>query len=409
MKRLAICLLLALTASAQHPLTEALQKGRVAVTFEKGRVGGPGAELLRREIASTQFFLLGEEHGTADIAEFATALLPDAWKSGYRHVVMEVGPYSLERLEGKAPFAQVAEFNRRYPGALPFLSWKEEAQFYATAMQLNGGRRGTVWGIDQEFILSPTAHFERLVSLAPNAKARGVAEELLARSRAGEGEMRKTKNPGAVFFFNATTEDFAQLRTAFRGASPAALQLIDALDESREIYRLNGTSGWESNQQRSLLMKRLFGEAYRAAVVNGEAKPKVFVKLGAYHVMRGRSLTGVYDIGTMLPELAAANGTRSFQLLVLPRGGYTNAHRPFSPNDDDKRAPYDPVKELPWDMKPILDAASPTEWSLFDLRPLRVPLARGKLGTLDPKLERLLWGYDAVLIVPEVRAATLFE
>lgn len=197
-----------------HPLTAELQKVRMPVVLKDGRLTGAGAELLHKELANTQFFLIGEEHGTADIARFSTALLPEAWKNGYRH---------------------------------------------------------------------------------------------------------------------------------------------------------------------------------------------------ATHTMRGRSMTGVYDIGSMLPELATANGMRSFQIMVIPRSGFTNAHRPFSPNADDKRAPYDPAKELPFDAKPLFDAASATDWSLFDLRALRAPLARRKLEPIEDRFRNVLWGYDAILVIPDVSPATLFH
>jgi hypothetical protein len=386
---------------APHPLTAELQKARLAVTLKDGKLSGPGAELLLQELAASQFFLIGEEHETAEIAKLATALLPAASKHGYRHVAFEIGPFSTARVR---TYDDIEAFLKRYPWSMPFVSWKEEAELYDTATKLGA----TIWGIDQEFVLAGTANLEALVAMAKDDASRAAAMKLLERSRAGDAELVKTKSPGAVFMLSATAEDLAALRTAFAGNTDA-LRLIDALEESREIYALNRTSGWESNYKRSLLMKRLFADAYAAAVAKGEARPKVFVKLGATHTMRGRSMTGVYDLGSMVPELAFMNGTRSFSLLVLPRGGFVNSHRPFSPNADDKRTAYDPAKALPFDAKPLLDAAAGTVWSLFDLRPLRVPLRRNRLAPLEPRFEDVLWGYDAILVIPEVTPATLFE
>ncbi|HEY0159007.1 MAG TPA: hypothetical protein VGF28_17105 [Thermoanaerobaculia bacterium] len=389
-----------LFAQTPHPLTAELQKGRLAVSLKEGKLSGPGADLLRKELATTQFFLLGEEHATAEIARFATALLPAAWNEGYRHLAVEVGPFSTAQV---GSYESIEAYLKRYPWSLPFLSWKEEAELYAAATKLGA----TIWGIDQEFILSATPHLERLVALAKDDAARAAAAKLLERSRAGDAEMLKTKSPATVFMFAAKAEDLAALRATF--TDPEALRLIDALEESRDIYTLGMTNGWQSNDRRAVMMKRLFAERYRAAVAKGEATPKVFVKLGATHTMRGRSMVGIYDLGNMIPELAAANGTRSFQIMVVPRGGFVNAHRPFSPNADDKRAAYDPAKDLPFDAKPLFDAVTGTEWSLFDLRPLRVQLHRGKLEPLEPRFRNVLWGYDAILVIPEVTPATLFE
>ena len=388
-------------AQAPHPLTAELQKNRMAISLKDGKLSGPGADLLLEELAASQFFMIGEEHETAEIARLATALLPAASKNGYRHLAFEIGPYSIARLR---TYDDVESELKRHSWSLPFLSWKEEAEFYAAAVKLGMD----VWGIDQEFVLAATPNLERLVALAKDDAQRAAATKMLERSRAGDAELTKTKNPGAVFMFSSTSDDFAALRTAFAG-NGEALKLIDALEESHEIYLLNSTSGWESNYRRSLLMKRLFADAY-AAAAKGEAKPKVIMKLGATHTMRGRSMTGVFDLGNMLPELAFMNGTRAFSLLVLPRGGFVNSHRPFSPNDDDKRTAYNPAEQLPFDGKPLFDAvAAGPEWSLFDLRPLRVPLQRSRMEPLEPRFRNVLWGYDAVLVIPEVSPATIFE
>jgi hypothetical protein len=44
-------------------------------------------------------------------------------------------------------------------------------------------------------------------------------------------------------------------------------------------------------------------------------------KYGASHIVRGLSQTAVYDLGTLLPEIAAIEGGHSFSLLVLPGAG----------------------------------------------------------------------------------------
>ncbi len=377
------------------------------VALKEGRLTGAGAELLHKELATTQFFLIGEEHGTAEIPRFHKALLNEAWKNGYRHVAIEVGPLALARV---ASYADAEKSNARYPFGFPFLSWKEDAEVFDAAMKLGGARRDTVWGIDQEFIFYATAHLERLLALAKSDAQRAAVTKLLDRSRAADAELLATKNPSKLLMLTATAADFEELRNAFRrGGDAESVRLVDALDESRAIYQLHGTSGWDSNERRARLIKRLFADAYASAAARGEKHPKVMVRLGATHLMRGRSMTNVFDLGAMLPELAAANGTRSFQILVIPRSGFTNEYRPMSQSGDDRRKAYDPAKSLPFDAKPLFDAASAGEWSLFDLRSLRVPLARRKLEPLEERFRDVLWGFDAILVMPDVTPATLFD
>jgi hypothetical protein len=393
-------------AQTPHPLTAELEKIRMPVSLKEGRLTGAGAELLHKELAATQFFMIGEEHGTAEIPRFHKALLQEAWKNGYRHVAIEVGPLSLARV---ASFEDAAKSNLEYPFGYPFLSWKEDAEVFDAAMKLGGGRRDTVWGIDQEFLFYATAHLARLVELAKTDAQRAAAMKALERSRAADAELLATRNPSKLMMLAAAAAELDELRTAFKGGDAAAVKLIEALDESRVIYQMHGVSGWQSNDTRAALIKRLFSDAYASAVARGEKHPKVMLRLGATHLMRGRSMTNVYDIGSMLPEVAALNGTRSFQILVIPKSGFTNEYRPMSQSADDKRKAYDPAKALPFDGKPLFDAAPAGEWSLFDLRAIRTPLVRKKLEPLEERLRDVLWGFDAILVMPDVTPATLFD
>ncbi len=383
-------------------LATALGQNAHEVTWTGSDIGGPGAELLERELATTQFFLIGEDHGFAEIPKITTALLQRGWKHGYRHLGIEVGPVSIARLASAK--GDVAAYNRRYPWAIPFLTWEEEARLYAEAMKLGGGKPDAVWGLDQEFVISPTSHFERLLALAQTDNARTTAKAMLERARSGDKAMIETKSPRAVFLMSAKQADFDALRAAFAGDKRAEVKLIlDALEETWSIYSKNFTGDiYGNNEQRVRLIKRYFAERYHAAVARGEKQPKVLLKFGASHMMRGRTVVNVFDLGTTLPELAAMNGTRAFQLLIIPGGGRVNAWRPFSPSEDAKSAPYVP-KYAGVDLAPITSVAN--GWTLIDLRPLRADLSAGRIEPIDRGLEAMLWGYDAVLVIPSATAA----
>jgi hypothetical protein len=113
----------------------------------------------------------------------------------------------------------------------------------------------------------------------------------------------------------------------------------------------------------------------------------------------------------MASELALTNGSRSFHLLVIVAGGTHNAFFPFSGVVADKQKPYDPIEAISFmDVKPLLAAAAGREgWTLLDLRPLRPLVAARSLGKIERGLEEAIFGYDAVLVMPKARAATLFE
>ncbi len=404
------------TPSAPPPtLAEELAKNRLTLRPVDGQLTGPGAEWLAREAAESQFLLVAEDHGLAEMPEVTAALFDLARPAGYRHIVVEIGPLVAERFErmAAAPDAlqQFAAFNRDYPYGAAFYFWREEAAMLARIVQAMGGARDTVWGIDQEFIAAGAVHLERLVELAPDAAARALAERHLAFARQDMSRMMETKRADATFVASAPAEVFAELRHAFAAAGAEAARIIDELARSAEIYRMNSDGrGWLSNFSRGRLAKEHFRAYYDRALAAHGVPPRAVIKYGAMHLRRGRSTLGVHDIGNLASELAEFNGLRSFHLLVVCARGTVNAYHPFASPPEHKQKLYDPVASFAsmLDLKPILEAADPDEWTLLDLRPMRRLLFR-RYKDLDPGLKESIWGFDAVLVIPEGRAATLFE
>ncbi|MEK7727840.1 MAG: hypothetical protein AAB354_05460 [candidate division KSB1 bacterium] len=220
------------------------------------------------------------------------------------------------------------------------------------------------------------------------------------------------KNPGLVFLASAQKADFEKLENAFGPQAPLeAQEILLELRTSWEIYAKNfAGAGYESNAQRAGLMKKHFMNYYQQALEQEGSLPKVLFKFGVYHIKKGRSYTNVYDIGNLAAELAQANNSHSFHLFVLGAAGTQNAYLPFVGNEADKNKKIDAVATYDFaDIKPFLAAADQKLWTVFDLRPLRPLLHAQKLGSLAASTKELLWGYDAVLVIPQVRAATLFN
>jgi len=396
-------------------LVKELAQHRASFRFEDGKLEeSAAAKLLLDEARQSQFFLIAEDHGSAETPHLAAALYEAFQPLGYTHIAIEAGPLTGERLEAmaaKGGLEAVGAFSRAHSFTLPFFNWKEESEYLVAAVHSKKpGVKRAVWGVDQEFILSPAFHLARLEELAANDAARALVHRAKERSDAGDAEMAAKKNPSAVLFAHMTPAEFDELGAVF-GKNAEAARIVSELRESAEIYQLFFKGeGYRSNHERAEMIKRHFATYYAEAVTAGERRPRVLLKFGANHMMRGRTFADVFDLGTFLPELAAENGLRAFQLLVVAPGGHVNRLTPFSASADDRNAAYDPKhsRNLFFDPTPFLAAAEPDGWTLIDLRPLRPLLSGGKLVPDEP-LRRVIWGYDAVLVAPEFHAATLFE
>lgn len=394
--------------------TQQLSELKYTLALDEGVLKGRGADFLLSEAKAAQFFLIGEDHGIAEVPQFTVALFQQMNPMGYHHFAIETGPLTAQLLTRLAaePNAQAAfsAFHKENPFAVPFYNWHEEAALLIAVLKALKPGAQPLWGLDQEFIMSSKLHFKKLLALAPNDDARRVVEEFYEKTQTEFSRMVESKNPGLVFLASAQHADFEKLENAFGPQPPLeAQEILFELKTSWEIYVKNFSgAGYESNAQRAGLMKKHFMRYYQQALAQEGNPPRVLFKFGVYHIKKGRSYTNVYDIGNLAAELA--NNSRSFHLFVLGASGAQNAYLPFVGNEADKNKKIDAVATYAFvDIKPFLAAADQNLWTVFDLRPLRPLLHAQKLGSLAPNTKELIWGYDAVLVMPQVRAATLFD
>ena len=390
-------------ADAEPPAAEVLADTLVAnrhpLALKDGALRGVGADLLLRRAGEAQFVLIGEDHGFAETPRIAMALNRALGTHAFPHLVIETGRYSTELL-AKENAERLAAFVRAHPGVFPFFIWQDDVAM-AKQWTADDNVADPLWGIDQEFILATQVHLQRLVALAPDVRARKVAQDYLTRAQAADARMLAQHDPANMFLPALSPADFARLR---EGATAEAAALIAALEESAEIYRLQNTNPFLSNRMRSELMKREFMAHYRAAERAGEAAPRAMFRMGAFHMYRGLGPTRQFDIGNLASELAASNGRQSLHVLVLAAGGKVNRKLPFLADESLRAASYDAASETEvLGAKPLLDAALPDQWVLIDLVPLR---ASGKARTAAGQaFEELVFGYDLVLIIPQATAA----
>jgi hypothetical protein len=138
---------------------------------------GNNAEMLGQVARSHQFVLLGEQHGTAETAQFARALWRLLTQAGFAHLGIETGPATAGILEQAAAAGpqQLVELAGRYFFSIPFFYWQEEMELLTVGPDSIPPR---LWGLDQEFILSPWLHFNHLRDRARHPAQRELAGEL---------------------------------------------------------------------------------------------------------------------------------------------------------------------------------------------------------------------------------------
>ena len=371
------------------------------IGFSDAGLAGAGGDRLKAELDDAQFIALGEDHGFAGSPRLAQALASEARAYGPLYHAVELGPVTMQWVRRRLAAGGVEALQNDLAGkpfAFPFLSNREDAEL---ADDFDHGDR--VWGIDQEFVGAPTILMDELAGLAPDAATRARLEAI---RDADIGALAKG-DFNAIWMNRVSAADLADLKQIFAGSQQAEA-IVDALAASARIYQLNESGAYlQNNEQRAALMRSYFLAPYRAMA---EAAPRVLFKMGAYHMGRGTTPTSIYDLGSLLPGLAAANGLTSVHIAYLPMGGTVRVIKPA----DGKATAVQPYEDE--GVGAMLAAANiaperigPTGHVLIPLAPLRHALAGKKMKALPAFARFVLLGFDYLVTTRDAEAATAFE
>ncbi len=400
---LTIAAALAAPAAADPPAPVPTPAPAGLAMYLNGRgLSGPGADLLRGEIRNASVILYGEDHGFAGSPQILHALTPDAKAAGFGTYVAEISPSMAQtfaetwRAGGLQAFAHLVHDN---PLAVPFLSLKEDAELAAEFVG-PAGAESHLWGVDQEFIGSPTLLLQRLIEQAPSVRARTRVMLMLKAERAAQ----ESGDLDQLLLLNAQPAAFDSLNTDFAGA-PGAQDCIDAMRVSAAIYQLNSKGRiYASNLSRVRLMTQTFLSHYRKGP---GSPPKVILRLGAYHTGAGTTPTDMLDLGTLLSMSAKLEGKTALRMLFLPAGGQRAAFLP-TPGNPYVIQNYDDTETRAFlaGIGVSAEALTPGQWTLIPLAPVREMLEARGIDELPQFARFALLGFDYLITAPDAKPAT---
>ncbi|RZK94170.1 MAG: hypothetical protein EOO62_30970, partial [Hymenobacter sp.] len=344
------------------------------------QMGGAGWEKLRADIQKSQFVLVGEDHGIAQIPLFTAAVAREFKPAIF---VAEVDPYVAQAVaQLVAQPGPATAYLRRYPEALCFFDWSEEFELVRTLR----AQQVQLLGLDQVFITTSAPFYAQLAGLVKGKVAKSYFQRQAnkyqaqnqAFEKAGNDDFAMAKQPQSAI-------DSLGLLTQQEG--PAAQKMAHDYALSYTIYQK------QAHQLRVNLMKQNLVQAllpYQTAT--GPAAPKMLFKFGSNHLARGlsQSVKGeFYDIGNVVQNLADIQGQKSLHLYIIGKQG--ERAESDNPNFPAKRVGTYTVAENP-ELLPFLSQVAGPAWSAFDLRPLRRALTTSKLQLANPSLERTILG-----------------
>ncbi len=375
--------------------------------IQDGAIIGDGRTTLDTLIATSQFIMFGELHGSKNTSQMITALIPLLHKAGFNHTAFEVGPYSAKKLVNlstppSATVENLKKFTSRYAGKednqvpIPFFDGLEDAYFLQSIREHDIN----LWGLDQEYYSSTLYFMDELLSFVKNdADYTIIKSEKEEASKIITSWYAKEENSDTdIDLFKEIQKEPAvqQYLNRFRNDETTKV-IINDLEISWDIY-----SRWrsDSHADRISYMRNNFMKHYREALET-ETRPKVFLKFGNLHASKIVT-NGCYDLGNLITELANKSGTKATII---------NSWNRYYSNKKGKEIDY--LKKYARYYKRVHDfmvMAKTSEWTIIDLESIRNDIKNGRIALPTNgnyhRMKQLLDGYDYQLILPLDKAVT---
>jgi hypothetical protein len=388
-------------------LSKAVTENRTRLYFDGEVFAGPAWERLLAEARNAQFFLIGEEHGIAENPMLAAQLFTSLVDEGYENLVIEISPPIAQSLDRTLKSGGIEGLQGLYElagGEPAFFGMREEAELLHAARAALPDVHEVLWGIDYE-----VASDRRLLHQLQNAPRPASADQplnaLVAASEDSWASYAKTGNIQLAFSFSGDPALVRDVKKSWPDPDDEISLLLETLETTLEINRLwvEGR-GWESNALRAEFMRSNFLRHWRKATSQGDT-PKLMAKLGASHLVRGINMTGTFDLGTLLPEIAAVEGRRSFSVMIVP--GINSNVAVLNPTTW-TYSPQPAKDGYSKGIGQITAAAYPETFTLIDLVPLR-PIVSTREKTFGSKMIQIVHGFDMLLVMSGSTASSELE
>jgi hypothetical protein len=271
---------------------------------------------------------------------------------------------------------------------------REEAQFIASVVNAAPKSERVLWGLDRE-IFSDRYLISRLEPKVPPSAQDSFARLKEASTNAWA---RQQQNQGPPFLFSAQDPAVVSaVRAAWPNPDRESDTILRTLEESLAINAVAQTgTAWDSSERRAQWMRNSLAE--RLWEERRESPPKVMMKFGYNHMIRGANYVNIFDVGSMTDEVATLNGGRAFHILVLPGPGSRQAvlgpGRSFVSVSSDE---FDEFRAGDQRLTRVLSNANATGHEVIDLRAVRSLAMRG-LESWNADVVRTIHGYDAAVI-----------
>jgi hypothetical protein len=373
-----------------------------------GDLQDAGGKLMTDAIKDARFVLIGESHFSRETPRLAAAVCRIMRPDSY---AVEAGPSAAAYVNGLLQDSQRASHmrdrERTYPASMAFLNDEQENDLAANCAASSQTKKFALWGLDQEFEGASVILLQQM-NAEPNGRVSAAAiRSAMEKDKQAEARARLTGDATQLFLTSASDDDVTELRTALKKDGTAVSEsIMREFVASRRIYRLNQSDSPGSNSDRASLLKMHFLEQYRALQRN-TSNPRILLKFGDNHMWKGFNDTHQLDLGNFVAELASVEHATSLHIQVLAARGTLAEFDGYAKPMKDSPFVLADTPEYGW-LKPVVEMLPDKQTDhgsiVVDLRKLRF-----RNIAMTSEWERLVYGYDLLVMLPEFTPANLYH
>lgn len=346
------------------------------VSFE-----GNGWRIIDSACKASNYVLVGEDHFLNEIPFFVAAI---ARENKFDNFITEIDPFSaslLQRhIQDKNNFSA---WKKEFEETLSFFGLPKEMELLQQMVNSNS----RIMGTDQVLMNADRLLCSELKKITKEKKAYRLYEKIETNSTIHfDSFLANMQHPMYML-----TQEFEQdVKSLLQmNISSKEKEQLHAMMLSRKIYQE------QSHPLRLQLMKDNM-QHYYSHQLGG--KRNLF-KFGAIHLCKKEGLLGGYDIGNQVYQFANNRHEKSLHIMIIGKDGMQGspfkgfAAHPINTNEGELKS-----------LQPFIKEVKDEQWQCFDMAPLQRAINNGCLTIADKTLERMIEGYDYIVIIPIVTA-----
>lgn len=372
---------------SQSTFSEILKKNTATFHYQDNQFQGDGWKEILSQTKEHKNVLIGEDHLFNEIPLFVSKLTS---KVKIDNFFCEIDPYSAKIIDYKIQTLHEKELQKYVTSLSNRLSFS----FYSFLPEFNLLKdlvhaKTKIIGTDQIMLTVDKLMAVKLLEITTNKNAKLIYEDIKKKSD-DHFDVFINKKGKPYFLTDEFGENLKKLETLTLSLEETLI--IKDLKLSRRMY-LEGDHYLRIQLMKNNILKN----------IKLLQKGKNLFKYGAIHMNKGESILGGYDIGNFVANIADANFDTSLHIMIIGKSGTQGI--PFSKEVQKIDSDSNDLKHY----NLFFESVNGNKWHLFNTRKILEDVNSNKIKIEDKVLLKTLKGFDYLIVIPKVSAASIMN